>query len=50
MLVLKKILLILDNTRDFNLNLIKIRKKFNIIYRNQNNIENIEDLKILEKL
>ena len=46
MLVLKKkYYLFLENTRDFDLNLIKIRNKFNIIYRNQNNIENLEKLK-----
>ena len=45
MLVLKKkYYLFLENTRDFNLNLIKIRNKFNIIYRNQNNVEKLEDL------
>ena len=47
MLVLKKnYYLFIENTREFNLNLIKIRKKFNIIYRNQKNKESIEDLRI----
>ena len=46
MLVLKKkYYLFLENTKGFDLNLIKIRNKFNIIYRNQNNIESLEDLK-----
>ena len=45
MLVLKKnYYLFIDNTREFNLNLIKIRNKFNIIYRNANTKENIENL------
>ena len=45
MLILKKkYYLFLENTRDFDLNLIKIRNKFNIIYRNQNNVEKLEDL------
>ena len=45
MLILKKkYYLFIENTRDFNLNLIKIRNKFNIIYRNQNNVEKLEDL------
>ena len=45
MLVLKKkYYLFVENTREFNLNLIKIRKKFNIIYRNQNSMEKIDDL------
>ena len=46
MLVLKKkYYLFLENTRDFNLNLIKIKKKFNIIYRNQITKESIKDLR-----
>tara|TARA_B100001057_G_scaffold485251_1_gene564688 strand:+ start:1094 stop:1669 length:576 start_codon:yes stop_codon:yes gene_type:complete len=40
----KKYYLFLENTRAFNLNIIKIRKKFNIVYRNQTTKENIEDL------
>ena len=45
MLVLKKnYYLFIDNTREFNLNLIKIRNKFNIIYRNATTKENIENL------
>ena len=45
MLVLKKkYYLFVENTREFNFNLIKIRKKFNIIYRNQNSKEKINDL------
>ena len=46
MLVLKKnYYLFVENTREFNLNLIKIRKKFNIIYRNQGTTENIDNIK-----
>ncbi len=41
----KKYYLFIENTREFNLNLIKIRKKFIIIYRNKNTKEKIEDLK-----
>ena len=41
----KKYYLFVENTREFNLNLIKIRKKFNIIYRNQATTEKIEDIK-----
>ena len=45
MLVLKKkYYLFVENTREFNFNLIKIRKKFSIIYRNQNSKEKIDDL------
>ena len=45
MLVLKKkYYLFVENTREFNFNLIKVRNKFNIIYRNNNNEEKIEDL------
>ena len=45
MLVLKKnYYLFVDNTREFNLNLIKIRNKFNVIYRNTTTKENIENL------
>ena len=40
--------LYIDNSKSFNLNLIKIRDKFSIIYRN-NNPENIIDLKLLKK-
>ena len=46
----KKYYLFIENTREFNFNLIKIRKKFNIIYRNQNSKEKIDDLKNLEKI
>ncbi len=50
MLVLKKkYYLFIENTREFNLNLIKIRKKFNIIYRNQTSNEKIEDIKTFRK-
>ena len=50
MLVLKKkYYLFVENTREFNLNLIKIRKKFNIIYRNQTTRENIEEIKIYRR-
>ena len=41
----KKYYLFIENTREFNLNLIKIRNKFNIIYRNSRTKERIEDLK-----
>lgn len=41
----KKYYLFVENTRDLNLNLIKIRDKFNIIYRNLINKEKIEILK-----
>ena len=41
----KKYYLFVENTRDFNLNLIKIRDKFNIIYRNLIYKEKIEILK-----
>ena len=41
----KKYYLFVENTREFNFNLIKIRKKFNIIYRNQATTEKIEDIK-----
>ena len=45
MFVLKnKYYLFIENTRDFNLNLIKIRNKFNIIYRNINIPNKIKDL------
>ena len=44
LLLKKKYYLFLENTRDFDLNLIKIKNKFNIIYRNQNNVEKLEDL------
>ena len=45
MLVLKKkYYLFVENTREFNLNLIKIRNKFNIIYRNHNTKEKISEL------
>ena len=50
MLVLKKkYYLFVENTREFNLNLIKIRKKFNIIYRNRTTKESIEDVKTYRK-
>ena len=45
----KKYYLFVENTREFNLNLIKIREKFNIIYRNQTNKEKIEVLKNFKK-
>jgi Thiamine monophosphate synthase len=45
MLVLKKkYYLFVENTREFNLDLIKIRNKFNIIYRNHDSDEKIQDL------
>ena len=37
----KKYYLFIENTRDLNLNLIKIRNKFNIIYRNNKNSEKV---------
>ena len=50
MLILKKkYYLFIENTREFNLNLIKIKNKFNIIYRNQTTKEKIQDLKIYRK-
>ena len=50
MLILKKkYYLFIENTRDFNLNLIKIKNKFNIIYRNQTTKERIQDLFIYRK-
>ena len=45
----KKYYLFIENTREFNLNLIKIKNKFNIIYRNQKTIESIEELKAYRK-
>lgn len=44
MIFKKKYYLFVENTREFNLNLIKVRKKFNIIYRNQTSKEKVEDL------
>jgi len=50
MLVLKKkYYLFVENTREFNLNLIKIKNKFNIIYRNLTTKESIEDLRDYRK-
>ncbi len=40
----KNYYLFIENTKEFNLNLIKIRNKFNIIYRSQNENENLKDL------
>ena len=45
----KKYYLFIENTREFNLNLIKIKNKFNIIYRNQTTKESIENLKNYRK-
>ena len=45
----KKYYLFIENTRELNLNLIKIKNKFNIIYRNQKTIESIEELKAYRK-
>ena len=42
----KKYYLFVENTRDFNLNLIKIRGKFHIIYRNIKSKEKIDTLRI----
>ena len=52
MLVLKKkYYLFVENTTKFNFNLIKIRKKFNIIYRNQINKEKrTRALKVIDQL
>ena len=45
MLVLKKkYYLFIENTREFDLNLIKIRNKFNLIYRNQKVDEKFQNL------
>ena len=44
MILKKKYYLFIENTREFNLDNIKIREKFNIIYRNQNTKENIQNL------
>ncbi len=50
MLILKKkYYLFIENTREFNLNLIRIKNKFNIIYRNQTTKEKVQDLKIYRK-
>ena len=50
MLILKKkYYLFIENTREFNLNLIKIKNKFNIIYRNKTSKEKIQDLRFIEK-
>ena len=50
MLLLKKnYYLFVENTRVFNLNLIKIKNKFNIIYRNLTTKERIEDLIVYRK-
>ena len=40
----KKYYLFIENTREFNVNLIKIRNKFNIIYRNRKKEEEIRNL------
>ncbi len=45
----KKYYLFIENTREFNLNLIKKRDKFNIIYRNQNNKEKFKNLFVFRK-
>ena len=44
-LLKKKYYLFIENTRDFDLNLIKKRNKFNIIYRNQKIKEKESDVK-----
>ena len=44
-LLKKKYYLFIENTRDFDLNLIKKRNKFNIIYRNQKIKEKESDIK-----
>ncbi len=45
----KKYYLFIENTSELNLNLIKIKNKFNIIYRNKKTIESIEELKAYRK-
>tara|TARA_B100000886_G_scaffold338636_1_gene301961 strand:+ start:3665 stop:4234 length:570 start_codon:yes stop_codon:yes gene_type:complete len=45
----KKYYLFIENTREFNLNLIKIKNKFNIIYRSQTTKEAFQDLRIYRK-
>ena len=45
----KKYYLFVENTREFNLNLIKIRKKFTIIYRNQKANEDFRELLLFRK-
>ena len=45
----KKYYLLIENTRDLNLNLIKIRNKFIIIYRNHNKLEKISQIKNFRK-
>ena len=45
----KKYYLFIENTRDLNLNLIKIRNKFIIIYRNHNKLEKISEIKNFRK-
>ena len=51
MLILKKkYYLFIENTREFNLNLIKIKNKFNIIYRNQQLKKELKILKFIEKI
>ena len=45
----KKYYLFVENTREFNLNLIKIRKKFTIIYRNQKTNEDFRELLLFRK-
>tara|TARA_B110000438_G_C15757070_1_gene625571 strand:+ start:71 stop:646 length:576 start_codon:yes stop_codon:yes gene_type:complete len=42
--------LFIENTSQFNPSKIKIRNKFNIIYRNNSNIENISKLKRFSKI
>ena len=50
MLILKKkYYLFIENTREFNLDLIKIKNKFNIIYRNQKTKEKIQDLRVYRR-
>ncbi len=41
----KKYYLFIENTKVLNLNLIKIRNKFNIIYRNQKELEKVSEIK-----
>ena len=45
----KKYYLFVENTRKFNLDLIKIRNKFNLIYRNPLSNERIEELMIFRR-
>ena len=45
----KNYFLIIESTKDLDLRNIKIYKKFNIIYRNLNKVEKIENIKVFRK-